>query len=454
MKEHLSRICKKYTDDFGIDVRDDLNYYQIKLGKEGMKYAKEIAKNIESVLAPKLRKIRVDYNRLNDVYCWVDVYPKDKVEDSVKAKDYKPELLAELKKIAMEGDKIRPEIDKAYKAYYNIDNYYSWQQLKKENPKKADLIIKSKQIAQKRVNELAKRWDKIIEEMNRGKDGLPGNFDLLSRFDNSVLPTSENYEEVERSIKNLEKSHGKSPYSLDSKPKDSLKTFMFTSTASGRKFIVKGVNANDAMTKFYNHVNDSKVKDSQYVYLVNPKTEAEEIEKAKKLGMSLRQIGGLIEIGGTGKQFTKLTGFDEAKLDEFSQRMMSAIRKVSDSKVKDDTDNYTEEELKSDIEEYKYTKKKALKSYILRNAVKNGYREADIRRLGGGILLEDSVNDGPIKTARGTFPLVNESEESLRNRGYAFHHMSEDGKYKIMTNHKTNSAVAIKAEDSKIINNK
>jgi len=61
---------------------------------------------------------------------------------------------------------------------------------------------------------------------------------------------------------------------------------------------------------------------------------------------------------------------------------------------------------------------------------------------------DSKTKDEIVKTPRGTFQLVNKTEEELRKEGYGFHHMSEDGKYKIMTNSKKNAAVAIKAEDS------
>lgn len=202
------------------------------------------------------------------------------IKDSVK--DYKPELLAELKKIAIEGEKNKDLINKALKAYYEVGNNYSWDKLKKENPKKAEMLIKGRELAEKRAGELAKKWDRIIEEMNRGKKGHHANFEKLSNeIGMSLLPTLKQYEEIEQGIKNLEASRGKSPYAYDS-----LNSYMFTSKDSNRRYLIKAKNTQDAITKFYNTV---KVKDEKfYVYLHSPAGserigEANSLEEAKKI---------------------------------------------------------------------------------------------------------------------------------------------------------------------------
>jgi len=454
MKNELWKICKKYTNNVGIDVRKDLNYYEIKLGKEGMKYAKQIANDINSSLDSQVKKIRIDYNGLNDIACWIDVYPEGKVMDSkmkdesynkiknkvvvtkeipcaggyddkfyeeeygikllkerqsghnamvilkgtvealvdlfldegsgykwsdifkepkpkdfydfygdsVKAKDnkikdslykyladpdtekelienakkarcklekiggliaitsdsktfsrlfdipeeelinaakrpmsalkkisdseikdYKPELLAELKKIAMEGEKIKPQIKTALKLYYEVGNYYSWQKLKEENPRKAEMISKGKELAEKKTLALAQKWDRIIEEMNRGQTSWRANFDKLARGDgfDAILPTMGEYREVEERIKGLEMSKGENPYAARVKrlsKNDSLKSYMFTSKDSGRRFVVKAKNTQDAITKFYNA---AKVKDETFEFTVHYKNGKVMKEKAE-----------------------------------------------------------------------------------------------------------------------------------------------------------------------------
>lgn len=131
-----------------------------------------------------------------------------------KVKDYDPKLLEQLKSIAQEGEKIKSDVDKAYKAYYNVGNYYSWQKLKQENPQKHDLIIRVKEQQEKRVSELANKWDKIINILNRGKEGYPGNFNTLGGS-HPRLPDMNEYQEVEARIKSLNKTHGKTPYDYD-----------------------------------------------------------------------------------------------------------------------------------------------------------------------------------------------------------------------------------------------
>lgn len=132
-----------------------------------------------------------------------------------KVKDYDQNLLNELQKIAQEGEKIKADVDKAYKAYYNVGNYYSWQKLKQENPQKYDLIIKVKEQQERKVSDLANKWDKIINILNRGKEGYQGHFDTLGGS-HPRLPDMNEYQEVLARIKSLEKTHGKTPYSYDS----------------------------------------------------------------------------------------------------------------------------------------------------------------------------------------------------------------------------------------------
>ena len=56
--------------------------------------------------------------------------------------------------------------------------------------------------------------------------------------------------------------------------------------------------------------------------------------------------------------------------------------------------------------------------------------------------LQDSEGKDYVTTPRGTFTIVNKTEEELRKEGYGYHHSSNDDKYKIFT--KNNRAVAIK----------
>ncbi len=56
--------------------------------------------------------------------------------------------------------------------------------------------------------------------------------------------------------------------------------------------------------------------------------------------------------------------------------------------------------------------------------------------------LQDSEDKTYVTTPRGTFTIVNKTEEELRKEGYGYHHSSNDDKYKIFT--KNNKAVAIK----------
>lgn len=222
--------------------------------------------------------LQKELKKMDSIHKAIKAYKKFKKDSKVN--DYDPRLLEQLKQIALEGDKIKADVDKAYKSYNNVGNYYGWQKLKQEDPRKAELIIEVKEQQEKKVDELAKKWDAIIKVLNR--DNEFKNFSELRGFGSSFLPTSEHYQEVVEKMKKLEEKH-----------KPSV---------------------------------DSKCKDSQYFYVADPDNEKELIQKAKNLGCKIEQIGGLLQVIGSSEVLSKLLKISEKEFLSYVDKPMSSIR--------------------------------------------------------------------------------------------------------------------------------
>lgn len=103
LKSQLASICAKHTNDFGVHVRNDLNKYEIRLGEEGKNYGEKIAKDIERTLKDKIYRIKVEPTKLNDIRMFVDVYPNEKIKDSMHDEDEDPQDdISKAKEIAEE----------------------------------------------------------------------------------------------------------------------------------------------------------------------------------------------------------------------------------------------------------------------------------------------------------------------------------------------------------------
>lgn len=127
----------------------------------------------------------------------------------------------------------------------------------------------------------------------------------------------------------------------------------------GNKYHQKGfiIESPNDMDLELHYVNGKKVEDSdpyeraekglqkelhdeaKYCYVADPDNEKELILKAKKLGCKTEPIGGLLKIIGSSKVLANLLNITEDELIKYIDRPMSAIRKYSDSKVKDSKEN-------------------------------------------------------------------------------------------------------------------
>lgn len=84
IKTQLESICDKYTDNYGIYVRENLNRFEIKLGEEAVQYAKKIADDISKTLKNYVWKVDIKNMTINDIKCFIDVYVNGKINDSKK----------------------------------------------------------------------------------------------------------------------------------------------------------------------------------------------------------------------------------------------------------------------------------------------------------------------------------------------------------------------------------
>lgn len=218
---------------------------------------------------------------------------KDSIEAVKKYKDTKVvdfdrRILSQLEAIAKEGDKLIPENKKINELYYKDGNrnYYSWQKLKQEDPKKYELLQKVKESYDKKVEVLANKWNKIIET-------LPDKLREQNRVDNRILVTSDRITRLNRSLKNLESSKGYSEW--DSyKPADSIKD------------------------------------EAQYMYIASP-SQTSYINKAKQLGAKIGNLGGNITITTSLSNMSKIFDMSADEIKKAANKPMAAIRKVSDS---------------------------------------------------------------------------------------------------------------------------
>jgi len=114
------------------------------------------------------------------------------------------------------------------------------------------------------------------------------------------------------------------------------------------------------------------------------------------------------------------------KVNDIQSQIDTLLRKNKNESCKESKSkqDYSEEELKNDIAEYKDTKKQALKKYILKKAVQNGYNETKIRELGGDILFEESCKESKLKESEGkdyssknAQPVLNEVEKLIGHAG-------------------------------------
>ena len=139
-------------------------------------------------------------------------------------KDINQVLLSNLKQVAQKGDawwnKWKKLLDTSDKW-----NSYQWKELRNNDPKKYELIIRNKQYAEKEAEALNREWDRAIDALSRDRSfGKPGDYRMdlhsyKSRNDNYPMGNSQRYDEILYGYEQAEKS-AREKKGLDSSIKD------------------------------------------------------------------------------------------------------------------------------------------------------------------------------------------------------------------------------------------
>ena len=139
-------------------------------------------------------------------------------------KDINQVLLSNLKQVAQKGDawwnKWKKLLDMSDKW-----NFYQWKELRNNDPKKYELIIRNKQYAEKEAEALNREWDRAIDALSRDRSfGRPGDYRMdlhsyKSRNDNYPMGNSQRYDEILYGYEQAEKS-AREKKGLDSSIKD------------------------------------------------------------------------------------------------------------------------------------------------------------------------------------------------------------------------------------------
>lgn len=209
---------------------------------------------------------------------WKKKYESLTKDSSIK--DINQVLLSNLKQVAQKGDAWR---DKWKKLLDMSDkwNSYQWKELRNNDPKKYELIIRNKQYAEKEAEALNIEWDRAIDALSRDRSfGKPGDYRMdlhsyKSRNDNYPMGNSQIYDEILYGYEQAEKS-ARAKKGLDSSIKDTWSgirsngvIFNYSNgkytithkngkveTFPGNKF-----NTAEELFKYIDNIKDSAVKD-------------------------------------------------------------------------------------------------------------------------------------------------------------------------------------------------
>ena len=129
-----------------------------------------------------------------------------------KIRDFDRRILGQLRAIAEEGESMKDEYQRFLDIYNAYPGYYEWQQLKKEDPRKAELIERQNNTWAEKIKNLVERWNAIVET-------LPESLreENIYSTHHPHLITLRNYNELEEELRNLEQTRGESIWADDKK---------------------------------------------------------------------------------------------------------------------------------------------------------------------------------------------------------------------------------------------
>ena len=200
----------------------EIGLFQISYKRNGVYQSILVRANSEEQAKQKL------LNNLNGVdIIGVNSHPSPHFHEPIldsNIKDINQVLLSNLEQVAQKGDAWR---NKWKKLLDMTDkwNSYQWKELRNNDPKKYELIIRNKEYAEKEAEALNREWDRAIDALSRDRSfGRPGDYRMdlhsyKSRNDNYPMGSSQRYDEILYGYEQAEKS-ARAKKGLDSSIKD------------------------------------------------------------------------------------------------------------------------------------------------------------------------------------------------------------------------------------------
>ena len=231
IKYAVERKAKKYksSEDIWKDSisqwnpgMSEIGLFQISYKRNGVYQSILVRANSEEQAKQKL------LNNLNGVdIIGVNSHPSPHFHEPIldsSIKDINQVLLSNLEQVAQKGDAWR---NKWKKLLDMTDkwNSYQWKELRNNDPKKYELIIRNKEYAEKEAEALNREWDRAIDALSRDRSfGRPGDYRMdlhsyKSRNDNYPMGNSQRYDEILYGYEQAEKS-ARAKKGLDSSIKD------------------------------------------------------------------------------------------------------------------------------------------------------------------------------------------------------------------------------------------
>ena len=231
IKYAVERKAKKYksSEDIWKDSisqwnpgMSEIGLFQISYKRNGVYQSILVRANSEEQAKQKL------LNNLNGVdIIGVNSHPSPHFHEPIldsNIKDINQVLLSNLEQVAQKGDAWR---NKWKKLLDMTDkwNSYQWKELRNNDPKKYELIIRNKEYAEKEAEALNREWDRAIDALSRDRSfGRPGDYRMdlhsyKSRNDNYPMGNSQRYDEILYGYEQAEKS-AREKKGLDSSIKD------------------------------------------------------------------------------------------------------------------------------------------------------------------------------------------------------------------------------------------
>ena len=230
-KSHIDAISKVKavkTDEVRDSISQwnpgmsEIGLFQISYKRNGVYQSILVRANSEEQAKQKL------LNNLNGVdIIGVNSHPSPHFHEPIldsSIKDINQVLLSNLEQVAQKGDawwnKWKKLLDMTDKW-----NSYQWKELRNNDPKKYELIIRNKEYAEKEAEALNREWDRAIDALSRDRSfGRPGDYRMdlhsyKSRNDNYPMGSSQRYDEILYGYEQAEKS-AREKKGLDSSIKD------------------------------------------------------------------------------------------------------------------------------------------------------------------------------------------------------------------------------------------